>query len=537
MAISETVSLPGEKQGIPAKKEWKDRFQSEPFSLAWLALAWLCLLTFICLQTAGQYGFHRDELNFIENARHLDWGYVEYPPLTPWIGWLVLRLFGPSLVAMRFTAALAICISIWLTGMMTRALGGTRLAQAVAALATATAPIVLFDARFFSYQTFDYFWWVLSAYLMVQLLKTRNPRWWVAIGVVAGLGVMTKYTLPFLLAGMIVGMLLHPIRRHFTSPWLWVGVGLAVLICLPNLIWQVQHDFISLDFQLSTRAYNISIGRTGSFLLQQFTICTNPAAITLWIGGLYFFLFHPGGKRYRPLGWMYLVPLALFLAARGRFYYLSGAYPVLIAAGASQAIRPRMDAQGRPILFWSRAFWRRLPFSGWIFYACLIGCGLFFLGTMLPVTPVGSPWWQFDAYLNAEIREEIGWPELVQEVARIYTSLPQEEQAQTSILAMNYGEAAAINLYGPSLGLPGAISGVDTFWLRGYGDPPPQRLIVLGMHQQETHQYFLSCQLAGQTPNPYHILNEETRDHPNIFLCWGVRQPWSEFWLAIRRFG
>src|SRR5512133_1553314 len=182
--------------------------KSDPALLALIALGWLMLLTLISALNSGQYGFHRDELNFIENARHLDWGYVEYPPLTPFLGRIILDLFGPSIVALRFLSTLAICVSLWLTGMMTRELGGSRTAQIVAALAASTAPIVLFNTRFFSYQTFDYLWWVLTTYFIIRRLKSGDPRWWLAIGATLGLGMMTKYSIPFLVAGIAVGILL-----------------------------------------------------------------------------------------------------------------------------------------------------------------------------------------------------------------------------------------------------------------------------------------------------------------------------------------
>ena len=172
---------------------------------AWLgliALGWLILMTVISVMTVNQYGFHRDELNFVENAKHLDWGYVEYPPLTLFIGWIVLQVAGTSLAALRFTGALAVVIVLWLTGMMTRDLGGKRPAQLVAMFATATGTIVLFDTKFFSYQDFDLLWWVLATYFLLTLTLTENPRWWLAIGATLGLGMMTKYSIPFLAAGI-----------------------------------------------------------------------------------------------------------------------------------------------------------------------------------------------------------------------------------------------------------------------------------------------------------------------------------------------
>lgn len=534
MAEPGTISIhPGARQAaLSVRRAWQRLIASDARFLALLALGWLVLLTTVSVLTAGQYGFHRDELNFIENARHLDWGYVEYPPLTPFIGWIVIQLAGPSLIGLRFSAALAVCLALWLTGLMTKELGGSRLAQSVAMLAAGTAPIVVFDTRFFSYQTFDFLWWVLTAYLLVRLRVSGNPRWWLSIGAVIGLGMMTKYSMPFMVAALAAGLLLTPARNELKSPWLWIGAAVALLIFFPNLAWQVQHNFISLDFQASTRAYNIQMGRTSEFLLQQFYICTNAAAITLWVSGLFFFLRKPAGERFGLLGWIYLVSLVLFLAASGRFYYMAGAYPALIAAGAAQTIRqPELAAGEQP------GTRRRVSFGTINSYAWLAGTGIFCFATMIPMAPVTSAWWRFDASLNPEIREEIGWPELVDEVSIIYHSLPPEEQARAGILTANYGEAAAVNLYGPARGLPEAISGVNTYWLRGYGDPPPDTLVVLGLNRSQAQSLFQQCSRAGSTPNPYNIQNEETRDHPDIFLCRGLRMRWPEFWKIFHVYG
>jgi hypothetical protein len=156
---------------------------------------------------------------------------------------------------------------------------------------------------------------------------------------------------------------------------------------------------------------------------------------------------------------------------------------------------------------------------------------------MLPIAPVNSEWFNFTSEIHDNFVEEIGWPELTETVAGIYTALPAAEQAQTGILTSNYGEAGAINLYGPAFHLPTALSGMNSYWLRGYGSPPPQTLIVVGLSREEAEGYFTACDLAGQVTNRYGVENEETKFHPDIFLCRGLRQPWPEFWKDFQRFG
>ncbi len=435
---------------------------------------------------------------------------------------MALTLFGPSLVGVRFFSSLTQAAVMVLAGLMARELGGKRLAQVVAALAVAIAPISLLASALFVYSSFDYLWWVLIAYFMIRLLRSEDPRWWLGIGAVIGLGLLTKYTMAFLVAGIIAGVLFTQARRYLRSPWLWGGVALALLIFLPNLIWQAQHNFISLDFLRFIHARDVGIGRTDGFLSEQFVFSANVVTIPLWIAGLYFYFFTQAGKRYRPIGWMFVVPFVLFLVTKGRSYYLAAAYPMLMAAGAVLLEK-----------------WIAMLSIGWarlargITWGAFAVSGAIFAAVALPIAPINSSWWDTATEINGEFKEEIGWPELVETVAKIYAALPAEDRAQTGILTGNYGEAGAINLYGPAYGLPEAISGVNSYWLRGYGDPPPQAVIVLDGQRSSA---FETCELAGHFTNHYGVWNEET-SHPDIFLCRRLTRPWAEFWKNLRRFG
>jgi len=474
------------------------------------------------LATGGRYGFHRDELATLDDARHLAWGYVAYPPLTPFFGWLSLKLFGTSLVGFRFFAALAEALSVFLTGLMARELGGRRGAQLVAALAA--VPFSLAGGALMQYVSFDYLCWVLVAYFVVRLLKSDDPRWWLAIGSAIGLGMMAKYSMIFLVAGLVVGLVLTDARRYLTSKWLWYGAALSLLIFLPNFIWQAQHHFISRDFLQHIHARDIRIGRTKDFLPDQLELTL--FGFPLAVAGLYYYVLSASGKRFRVLGWMYLVPLILFVIAKGRGYYLAAGYPMLYAAGS------RWGEEWLASLSPFRASVVRA-----IAWTALIADVLAVTALTLPIAPIQSRWWKVAVKIQGDFREEIGWPELVETTAKIRDSLPGEDRAHLGILAGNYGEAGAINLYGPGYGLPTAISGINSFWQRGYGDPPPQTLIVIGISRRFLDRNFTQCELAGHTWNRYGVENEETQDHPDIYVCRGLRQSWPEFWKDFRYFG
>jgi 4-amino-4-deoxy-L-arabinose transferase-like glycosyltransferase len=504
-------------------RSWRHILFSDLGILILIALAKLLFHTL----TNGQYGWHRDELAMLDDARYLAWGYVAYPPLTPALTRLGLALFGPSLAGVRFFAALAQSAMMVLAGLIARELGASRTWQVVAALAVAGSPASLAESALIQYVAFDLLWWVLAAYFVVRLLKSENPRWWLGIGAVIGLGMMTKYTMAYFAVGIVGAVLLTKNRRYLASPWLWAGVALSLLIFLPNLIWQIRHDFISLDFLSDIHARDIRIGRTQGYLTEQLYLTAGPFALPLWVAGLYAYFFGVFHDRYRMLGWMYVIPFGLFLATQGRGYYLSPAYPMLVAAGAAAGNR-----------------WVKSLAAGWARLAqgaawAMVGLGLVIDGLlMLPLAPINSGLWDVTNEVHDLFREEIGWPELTETVADIYASLPEAEQAQTGILAGNYGEAGAINLYGPAYGLPEAISGINSYWYRGYGPGNgPQTAIVVGFQRIDALRIFETCELAGEITNRYGVLNEETQYHRNIFLCRTLRRPWPELWPEMRWYG
>jgi 4-amino-4-deoxy-L-arabinose transferase-like glycosyltransferase len=500
----------------------KDYLLSDTAILFWMAVI---LIILHCL-TNNQYGFHRDELNFIEDGRHLAWGYVDCPPFTPFVAHVAEMLFGTSLVAIRFFPAVSQGLVLVLTGLMVQRMGGNRWAQVIAAGGAAISGVSLSQGSIFMYVSFDFLWWVMVAYGVISLLKTGDARWWLAIGAAIGLGLMTKLTMSFLVAGVIAGVLFTPARRNLKSPWLWAGVVVALLIFLPNLLWMAQHDFISLQKLSAMHARDVRNGYYKWFLVDQLYSAANPSSIYLWVLGLYFFWRSSSGPNYRPLVWMYAVPLVGFLALQGRGYYLAPAYPMLIAGGAyclGEQVRNLTPAQGHARY-------------SWLYYSLVIG-GLCAASISMPVWPINSFLWKMADNNHQLYREEIGWLELVRTVADIRDTVPLEERSRLGILAGNYGEAGAINVYGPAYNLPRAISGIDSFWLWGYGNPPPETVIVLGLEPSYVYSLFETCSIVGTNTNSYGIQNEESRDHPHILLCRHLRQPWEQFWENFQYFG
>jgi len=474
----------------------------------------------------GQYGFHRDELQTLDDARHLDWGFVAYPPVTPLFARLELALFGTSLTGFRLFSAIAVSLAMVLTGLISKELGGSRHVQVLAAMAAGIAPVSLAQGAVLQYVAFDYLWGVTAAYFLARLLQSDDPRWWVPTGAVLGLGMETRYTIGFLALGMVGAVLLTPLRKHLASQWLWMGVAASALVFLPNVIWQARHHFISLDFLSYLRARDSRQGRYRGFYAEQLKVSLNLVTAPLALFGLWFCLVRQEGKRYRALGWVFVVSFTLFALFGARSYYTAPLYPMLLAAGCvwfeswADALRPA----------WSRVVVR----TQW---AALVTGGFAVLLLVTPVAPFGSAIWKITSRLHDQFREEFGWPDLAQNVAKVYGSLSQEERARAGILTGNYGEGGALSLYGPGLGLPPAMTLTNSFWYRSFDPREPETVVVVGFDLDEARRLFATCVVAGNNDNAFHVENEESRDHPDILVCRDLKMPWKLYWSTHRRFG
>lgn len=490
--------------------------KSDIFILILLAATKLALH----LLTNNQYGFHRDELATLHDARNLAWGFIAYPPLTPFLASIELKLFDTSLVGFRFFSALSQSIVMVIAGLMAKELGGSRRAQILAAFGTGIGIFTLIQGALFQYVAFDFLWVVLLAYFTIRLLKTDDPRWWLAMGTVIGLGMMTRYTMGVHVIGLVLAVLLTQTRKHLKSPWLWACVAITLLIFLPNIIWQIQHNFISLEFQQSIHERDVGIGRADGYFTDQL-LMPNPFMLPLWIAGL---LFYFRESKYRMLGWMYLFPVTIFFLMQGRGYYPAPIYPMLIAAGAVvfeqrlTTLAPK-DAHRQSTL-------NRISLS----LGLVVGGAL-----MLPLAPINSAMWDISSNVHDNFSEQLGWRELNQQVADVFHALPTEEKSRTAILAGNYGEAGALELYGGEYDLPQVISPANSFWLQGAPSENIDVLIVVGYSRETAEKYFKSCVLAGEITNQYGVVNEESEIR-DFFLCKGLHQPWSELWILMQRY-
>jgi hypothetical protein len=474
------------------------------------------------IATNGRYGFHRDELQFLSDARHLDWGYVPYPPFTPFVEHIALSLFGLSLVGLRLFSVIAQAIVVLVSGIMARDLGGGRLAQVAAALSVGLSGVPLFEATEFQYTTFSYFWWILVCWFTIRLLKSEDPRWWVAVGACIGFALLSKYSVIFFIAGLVLGVLLTAARTQLRTPWFWAGVCIALLLLSPNIVWLVRHDFISYRFLQHIHMRDVGEGRAEGYWKYQFLANANLFSTPVWIAGL---IACFAERRYRLLAWMYVVPVAFFWLNKGRFYYVAEAYPVLLAMGAVVGERWLSRMLELP---------RRVIVA--VYFAGLVLVGAYICARTLPIASSG-PLRDFALKQNSDLREEFGWDDLVRTVAQIRDSLPPDQRAHLGITTGNYGEYGAIEMLGPAYGLPAPIGTTNSEWLRGYPASPPTTIIVLGLREDQANRIFIGCHWAGHNGNSAGIRNEESEYHPYIFVCGPPREPWSQLWTEHKDFG
>ncbi len=461
------------------------------------------------LLTASRYGFHRDEFYYLAGGRHLAWGFVDHPPVAPFLALVSTELFGATPAGLRVLSALAGTVAVVAAGLLARELGGGRFAQVLAALAVLCAPLFLIANTVHQTVPFDLLWWLLAAYGAARALRTGSLRAWLGTGFVLGIALLTKYTVLLFGLGLLVGLLATPVRTQLRTPGPWVAALVALGLFLPNVLWQLAHGCPTLEF-IANNSANADTTLVGFLAIQPLLMGLPGTA--LWLGGLAWF-FSPAGRPYRALGWLVLTVLVVLVLVGGKDYYLGSAYPIGFAAGAVG-----LEALVR------RRGWR------WARPAALVAVVVLTLPLLplaLPILPV-EPMVRYRLHEVVEnYAEELGWPELVGTVTDIYDGLPPEEQARAAIFTANYGEAGSIDLLGPAR-LPTAVSGHNSY--HAWGPPPDSTttVIALGFSEEYLRHFFAEVEVVATTTNPYGAENEEYG--ATVWLCRRPFEPLSRDW-------
>jgi 4-amino-4-deoxy-L-arabinose transferase-like glycosyltransferase len=474
-------------------------------------------VTIVLLAFAAGYGYHRDELYFVAAGRHLAWAYADQGPLTPLIARAMTELAPDSLAVLRVPSALAAGVTVLLTGLLARELGGSRRAQTIAAACAAVAAVVLVTGHMLSTSTFDLLVWTAVTWLAVRALRTGVDRLWLVAGVVLGVGLLNKPLPAFLAAGLLAGIALAGPRRLLRNPYVWSGTAIALVLWSPWIVWQAGHGWPQIDVSRSIAAGGSASSQPWWAIVPFQFLLVSPLLAPIWIAGLVKLFADPALRDVRFLACAWVVLAVVFMAAGGKPYYLAGLLPVLIAAGA-------LAVDG----WLGRG---RIGARGGVLVAALAASALVDAIIALPVLPADRAGPAIAA--NADVGETIGWPEFARTVAAVAHRLPDARGAV--ILARNYGEAGAIDRYGPALGLPRAYSGHNA-----YGDwgPPPDGgapVIAIGLRPGEVAAHLRGCRVAARIDNRAGVENDERGKA--VMICRGPRRLWSREWPGLRHLG
>ncbi|MGE5112364.1 MAG: glycosyltransferase family 39 protein [Acidobacteriaceae bacterium] len=474
------------------------------------------------------YGYFRDELYYLACGEHPAWGYVDQPPLIGWTAWLLQHSIGTSLWALRLLPALAGTGSVVLSGLLARELGGRRSAMFLAALATLVAPINLALTHLFTMNAFDLFLWTATAYLIAKIANRGDQRLWVAVGALLGLTTLNKYAVVFWLSGVMAGILLTPLRDALRSKWFWVGATVGLLMVLPNFLWQWHYQFPFLQLMRNVRAHHRDIALPPIAFLKAQAEMLGYVAGLLVLFGLQFF-FSKQGRAFRVLGWAYVLFLLEMMGLHGKMYYLAPVYPMMFAAGA----------------VWLESSTRSRKWA-WSKYALASGIVIVsgvFAPMMVPILSVPQ-FLKYERVLGIEQQkfenqpqgvlpqiyaDMFGWEGIAQRVAGYYHTLSPEEQARTAIFANNYGDAGAIDFFGPKYGLPKAIGNHQSYWVWGPRQYTGESLIVLGDDDERNMQTKCTSYLiVGTTKDPLSRPDEWLPIYHCRGFKWNLQQVWPK---------
>jgi 4-amino-4-deoxy-L-arabinose transferase-like glycosyltransferase len=417
-----------------------------------------------------------------------------------------------------------------LTGLIAREFGGGRFAQGLAALSVLLAPGFLGMDNLLSMNAFEPLFWLGCAYLVIVILRTGQHKLWLLVGLVSGVGLLNKHSMLIFGFGIVAGVLLTTERRCLRSPWIWLGALLALLIFLPNLIWNIHNHFPFLELQQNIRRDGRNV-QPGLFaLFGQEALAMLPLTLPIWVGGFWFFFFNEKGRPYRVLGWACTITFVVIIVLNPRVYYLWPAFPVLFAGGS--------------VLWevWLKA--PRLRLVRIVYPVLMVLLGVALAPMLLPVLPpetyiryaaalhVAPPViekWKLGP-LPQVYASQFGWEEMVVTVAGVYRTLPPDVQRRTAIFAQNFGQAGAIDLFGPKYGLPKAISGHQNYFLWGPREYSGDSVIVMQGQQNQLEQVYDHVEWRAHVSHPYSM----PREHFDVFYCSGLKGSLQRMWPLVK---
>jgi hypothetical protein len=489
------MMLPLVNNRVPEKMETSQEQKKDSWYLGiLLGFVFVKLMLHLLSNSVFAYGIFRDELYYLACANHLDIGYVDHPPLSIWILAGYRFIFGDSLFAIRLLPALLGALTIYLAGDMVRKLGGGRLALVAAGMSLTISPILLAMNNLYSMNSIDLLLWTLAAWILVKLVKTPEPKYWILMGVIIGLGMLNKISMAWFAAGFGLAILFTDLRTFLKTRWPYVTALIALVCFAPFIIWNINNKMAHLEFMHNASTFKYGGMNPIVFLLGQF-VNMSPFGFILWLVGACGLLWQKEWQSYRPIAIVGLTTLCILLINwHSKPEYLSPTIPMIMAGGA---------------LFIERYFKKWLSIS----FILVMGMGIFIIPLAMPMLPVQT----FISYnqtlgfkpTNTESKElhelpqhyadMFGWEEMARQISNAYETLPDSERSSVVIAVRNYGEAAAIEYYQKKYPLPPVICPHNNYWIWGwkYAEKPLTTILILGGRLEDHIDDFASVEAVG----------------------------------------
>ncbi len=483
------------------------------------------------MATAGNYGIFRDEMYYLDCARHLAWGFVDHPPLSIALLKIITAVIGNSVYALRIVPALCCAFLVLLTGLLARRFGGTRWAMFFACLAALIAPVFLILTGFYSMNALELIFWPALFLLLAHLLTGGNPRLWLVFGAVMGLALLNKIGVAVLAIGLIPALIVSGGASYLKSKYFWMGATLAALIFLPHILWQMSNNWPTIEFMRNATEYKNVALSLPSFFVEQIMLI-NPILLPFWLAGLGALLLWRRLRPFRVLGILWLAALLFFGLQHGKPYYMAPAYPPLLAAAGCLLAA----------LIEKRTVWWRAVAT-----AIMVTGGLFVLPMAVPILPPSTLVEYLDqtgiqpksgevndtGALPQYFADRFGWDNMARTVAQAYHSLPDSIRTGCAILTRNYGESGAINYFGPQYDLPRAICQHNSHYLWGPGNVTGETIIAIGFNIDDAQETYNEVRQIAVVVSPWAMWYETNRP---VYLCRGLKVPWDQAWRAGKLF-
>lgn len=482
----------------------------------------------LAVNATSPYGFHRDELLYLAMGRHLRLWRMDFPPAIALLAESVRALLGDSLIALRLVPALAGAAVLVLAALVARELGGGRWAQGLAALGVLASPLFLRSANLFQPVVLDQLTWTVALYALVRLCRDDRPRWWLLLGVALGAGLLTKFSAAFIGLALFLALVGTRRRMWLLTPWPWLAALAALVIGSPSLMGQVRLGFPVLGQMADLRQVQLERVTPMAFWVGQ--LLWGPATL-IGLVGLAGLLTVGRLRTFRVVGWVCVWVFVVLMVLHGKSYYAGPVYPVLLAAGG--VVLERVE-------------------GGWLGSSLRWGAVLALVLTMAVMLPLGVPVLppaRMARYAQAigasaalrtntgeleqlpqDYADMLGWEEQVRAVAGVYRALPPEDRARAVLVAANYGEAGALDFFGPREGLPPVVSPTGSYWFFGPGEKPGDVVVTIGVDRADLARLFDSVEEGARISSPWSVAEERALI---VFVARGPHRTLQEIWPSL----